>query len=930
MKLIKFDEFVRKLKIQEVTSTNLFMANGSPDPNGLVSQRIFGVSTLDRQTLFGYISLNGKFMHPVIYKRIFKRSFRKIDGIIAGTDYYTITDKGELKPDPTGYTGLEWLYKNFEKIKFNNINSGNDEDQDLSLFKEDVRAVLKKYDKTTLFTDKMIVIPIAFRDVDIRAGQMGIDELNSLYRSLMNKAKLLKDNKDVKLFDVNRLMYQIQLQIVQLYDFLKAIIGGKYGLQRKRALSKHVDYGSLIVLSGHEFDGDKFYDEKVNVDKTGFPLTSISAGMFLFMSRRMSAFLKQLPMRKKNGSQFSLMEKEMYYDGEKMKEYRDTYLHSISERLNPILTPDGEPLIMEYKVNGKQKSRAMTITDLLYMFAYEEAELAERHMMVTRHPTMDSFNIIPTLIHVLSTLRTVEVEAYGMKYPYYPDIDYIIDKYGDLHIRENAIRAEKELSGYFIESEKISTLQLAGMDGDLDGDKTVARPVFSDEANEECKQKRNSLNLYYDMKLENMKKLGNDAQQALYSFTVFQKGAKLAKSETVAKLKAATPDDITMTFLFKELRIGDTTKFKKENDIRELMEFEGGTYGLAGNKTYYCTIGQFIVWKLLFQECKIPLLTEVLTKKKLASILTEIGVKIKAKEITIDDYKRCINRYESFSLRMSSFVNPSLSTGMLCLTPDIKALKEKLIEENKEGLKKDDPVAADKVAKGVLKKVEEVYADDPAMEAYGSGVLGLGNQFQTMAVMAGSLPQDSDFNKFRVVTESLQDGLQKKDLSYASNMGLVGGYSRGKATEVGGAVAKMMNYVFRTIRLDKYGSDCGTKVYCKIYVDPSKKIQYIGRWVIDGGKEVKLDDSNYSKYAGKEMEMRSVLTCKGEMICSKCAGDLPYEMLDVWDKPVNFGLKLNKQQHELVQKRLKLSHDTSVKFKGLNFDTFYPTTKREP
>ena len=122
MKLIKFDEFVRRLKIQEVTSTNLFLANGSPDPNGLVSQRIFGVSTLDRQTLFGYISLNGKFMHPVIYKRIFKRSFRKIDGIIAGTDYYNITDKGELVSDPSGYTGLEWLYKNFEKMKFNNIN----------------------------------------------------------------------------------------------------------------------------------------------------------------------------------------------------------------------------------------------------------------------------------------------------------------------------------------------------------------------------------------------------------------------------------------------------------------------------------------------------------------------------------------------------------------------------------------------------------------------------------------------------------------------------------------------------------------------------------------------------------------------------------------------------------------------------------------
>jgi len=178
----------------------------------------------------------------------------------------------------------------------------------------------------------------------------------------------------------------------------------------------------------------------VNVDKTGFPLTSISAGMFLFMSRRMSAFLKQLPMRKKNGSQFSLMEKEMYYDGEKMKEYRDTYLHSISERLNPILTPDGEPLIMEYKVNGKQKARAMTITDFhCRVTCYHHVSFSKFSFFIGKHikqisychsscfllthPTMDSFNIIPTLIHVLSTLRTVEVEAYGMKYPYYPDID---------------------------------------------------------------------------------------------------------------------------------------------------------------------------------------------------------------------------------------------------------------------------------------------------------------------------------------------------------------------------------------------------------------------------------------------------------------------------------------------------------------------------
>ncbi len=34
-------------------------------------------------------------------------------------------------------------------------------------------------------------------------------------------------------------------------------------------------------------------------------------------------------MRKKNGSQFSLMEKEMYYDGEKIKEYIEPFFFLI-------------------------------------------------------------------------------------------------------------------------------------------------------------------------------------------------------------------------------------------------------------------------------------------------------------------------------------------------------------------------------------------------------------------------------------------------------------------------------------------------------------------------------------------------------------------------------------------------------------------------
>jgi hypothetical protein len=928
MEIFNIDKFIRARQVKEVTTTNLFLASGSPDPEGLVSQVIFGTSTIDRQSRYGYIQLHGKFMHPIIYKRIFKRSYRKIDGIIAGTDYYNITEKGDLVPDPEGYTGLEWLYKNFERIKFQNINmEQSDDDIELSLFKEDVRAVMKKYTKDQLFIDKIIVIPIAYRDIDIRDGQMGIDELNSLYRSIMNKARMLQDNKNVKLFDLNRLMFQMQLQIAQLSDHYKAIISGKYGLQRKRALSKNVDYGSIVVLSGHEFDGDKFYDEKVNVDKTGFPLTAIVTNMQLFIIRRVEDFLRQLPMTKKNGEQFSLREKEMYYDGEKIKEYIQTYAHSISERFNFVETPDGGNVTFTYKVAGKEKTRFMTITDVLYMFAYSEAELAERHMLITRHPTMDSFNVIPTLIHVLSTIKTIEVEAYGMKYPYYPDIDYIFDKYGDLRVRENAIKAERELSGYFTESEKISTLQLEGMDGDLDGDKNIARPVFSDEANEECRQKREALASHFNMRMENMKILGTDSVQALYSFTVFRKDAPYAKPATIEKLKSAKSDDITVTYLFKELRLADTTKFKRENDIRDLIPIKNGEFGYKGKDTV-CTIGQFIAWKLLFEDCKIPVLTEVLSKKVIERTFTEIGVKIQHKEITIDDFKKCVNRYEAFSLRMTSFVNPSVSTEMLILTPEIRELKARLIEENKAGIEANDPYAAAKVEKPLITKVEEVYGDKPEMETYRSGVVTLDNNYKVLALMAGALPQDEDFNKFKVVTDSLSDGLQKKDLSYFGNMGLVGGYSRGKAPEVGGAMAKLAGYVYQTMRLDKFGTDCGIKVYCEIYVDPKAEVEYYGRYVPEGNELVMITKENFSKYAGKKVPMRSVLTCKTPLVCNKCAGDGIYNILGIYDRPVDFGLKLNKQQHELVQKRLKLSHDTSVKFKHLDFSCIVPSNKK--
>ena len=931
MKIYDFNKAIRENGYMQVASTNLFTAQGTPDPDGLVSNVIFGTTTQDRQDRYGWIDLGERFIHPLVYKRILKRSWRDIDGLLQGIVKYRIDEKGLLVPDEKGGTGMKFLYDNFEKIKFKNIDIIEGEDNDAvekSIFKKDVRALFTKNDKSVLFPNRLMVIPVAFRDIDMRDGFMGIDTLNGLYRNVLTKVKSLKENRSVSLFDQDRIRFQILMQLCEISDYFKGINFGKRGLQRKRALSKNVDFGSIIVMSAREFENDKFGGEAVNIDRTGFPLSSVLANCYLFINRRIQQFLVQIPMMDKAGNTISLRDKELYYDAEKIREYNEIYLHSVSERFNFIKTPKEDGFVyFEYEENGKKKKRPLTITDLAYMFAYTEIELANKYAIITRHPTMDSFNVFPSKVHVLSTVRTKKINAYGYKFPFYPDMDYILDKYNLLNVDE-AIKAEKEISGYFVESLKMSSLHFAGMNGDLDGDKVIVRYLFSDEANAECDAQMNKITNAFDLKLSNVKTLGNDASQCLFSFTNTIENANRAKKDIVDKLLMVEPKDITVSYLFKEIRLADTSKYTKENDIHDEFDIMPKDYGLEGIKPITITLGQYIAWKLIFSECKVKIITEPWTKKVVSKIMSQLGAKIKDGIITMQDYKVMSDRYESFSMRMSSFVNPSVDSGMLSLTPEIKELKKKLIEENKDKLEKNDIVVASEIEDALINKTKEVYKGDPAMEIYQSGVTKLGNEFKTMALMQGALPQDSEFNKFKVVQTSLNEGTKKPDIPYVTNSAVVGGYSRGKSPEEGGALAKTANYVYQTIMLDKHGTDCGTKVYPKIFISKDYADEYIGRYIVEDDKLILLTEENISKYTDKTVYMRSVLTCKSKNVCSKCAGEFLYEMYQIYDKPIAFGLKLSKQQHEIVQKRLKLSHDISLHFTDFNFDNCTPSDKK--
>ena len=85
IELLDTNKFIKMNDVKEVTNPIFFIRNGVPTPDGLLSNDIFGISTDERANIFGYISLNGTFLHPLVYK-IWSRMDNSIRNIAHGTD----------------------------------------------------------------------------------------------------------------------------------------------------------------------------------------------------------------------------------------------------------------------------------------------------------------------------------------------------------------------------------------------------------------------------------------------------------------------------------------------------------------------------------------------------------------------------------------------------------------------------------------------------------------------------------------------------------------------------------------------------------------------------------------------------------------------------------------------------------------------------
>lgn len=541
--LLDVDKFIKVNNLKEVYDP-VFFNGPTPSEHGLLSNEIFGITKSERAGIYAYIDLGGYFLHPLAYKTL-KKLNSKIENIVHGIDTYSITETGEIIQDDNGNTGIDWLKKNFSKIKFT---------------KNDSRSRNLKIDFINMENDKIwinkyIVIPAYYRDVDTKQASIGVGEINKLYSSLIIASKSLKETANYGLTLSDATKGRIQSILVQIFDWFgqgttingqktSGNLPGKTGLIKRGALYKTVDYSVRLVMSAPDLEAENIEDLMVDMDHAAEPLAAVLCNFKPFVIFWLRRFFEnefagkyEYPILSKNGEAISvpILDYQIMFSDNILNSQIERFIHGYSNRFIPIDVPvdmeelakinksrkekinlDNIHMMIDYRLKSVKNDstskemihRPLTWCDLFYIAACEVTE--DKMVLITRFPIDSYLNQFPSKIRVKSTVKTepisIEINGETKLFKWYPVI------------REKDIN--KNTSPLFSDTLSICNGIIGAMDMDYDGDTSIIKPVYTVEANEECRKVAKSKIQIIGMDGTCVRDVSKENIISLYSLTV--------------------------------------------------------------------------------------------------------------------------------------------------------------------------------------------------------------------------------------------------------------------------------------------------------------------------------------------------------------------------------------------------------------------------
>ena len=458
--LPNIDEIIKSNNLPEITNPVYIEGSNIPTADGLFSYELFGRPGSTRRRLqYGWIDLGRPFLHPTAYKQM-QKLFTKLPDLVAGRKNFSVGTNGIIVEDEKGGTGLEWLYKNYEKINLDDRGSRS-RSKRTSLF--------KLFPKNRIFTSKWITVPPFYFDINLRTGDSArsIDELGSMYIKLISVAKMLKN--EGQFFSAYSSEFNIQSTLVEISDYFCNRIAKKQGIIHKDILGKNIDYSTRTVISCAPIrNANSYHDLLVPYGHVGIPLHQLAALFMPFVVAEMQARCQSLSTYKmyiSNGKGLAMLDNTIdQISSTHFEKLIKFYAKSPENRLQRFILETQEGANIMDEAYEKEFGRKYLLIDFLY--ACVQAVIKDKFVIMVRFPLEDYRNVEPFKPVILTTEETLpEIHIYGQTYKNYPDV-----KAKKLH---------------WIDSSMPNSTTLPAFDGDFDGDTMSLKGVFSQEANEE-------------------------------------------------------------------------------------------------------------------------------------------------------------------------------------------------------------------------------------------------------------------------------------------------------------------------------------------------------------------------------------------------------------------------------------------------------------
>ena len=462
-------------------------------------------------------------------------------------------------------------------------------------------------------------------------------------------------------------------------------------------------------------------------------------------------------------------------------------------------------------------------------------------------------------------------------------------------------------------------------EADYDGDQLSLRGLWSDEANDEAEKMMATKMSALDITGGNSKGVAKEVFNSFYEMTkVGNKSVKVVIDSDWKNLMNIRPKDITRSLLanlFADL----SDASGKPNASRHRSLYNSWdkvtippNYFYQGQPEIDTTIGRFVMNKFVLGGPgvigHVKYINDTMDAKKLKGLDSQIAKLYMTNQITRDQFDLYMDYRDTFGYWMNGMVAHTISPAMAQPIPAITKKKEELIKKYEKELADHNVDVMTKIVNELMAYAKEVLKDDPGMDLYDSGDLNFDNNYRNNSIIKGAVMNQLT-GEFDFIGTSMMDGLEVKDMPAHANGILASQYPASIATAKAGYMGKKLLALLQMMEIDYDCEDCGTKNLIPLKITNYNKSYVKYTIFVENNKEKELTDDIIDSYVGKEIMMRSPISCINDKICAKCASNL-FKMLDI----KHAGLFVTQISHSALNLGLKAKHRSVVELATLNPD----------